>query len=146
MAMNVDNVVRKQDNKGVALISAAQDLTASWVDLGNEIDVRDSESIGVWVDLDINSSQNARIRALAKQSIGAAKEFVLPIRTISASDVKLEDEYFEFNVDADQQMILAIDTDELIPFIQMQVMVGTVGGTAGQIDSAEVTWKSPRAR
>lgn len=120
----------------LALISAAQDLTANWVDLGGEISTENVQHIGIYINLDINNSQDARVRLLAKHTSAGTDEYNLPIRTVSASDVKVEDEYIEFNVDADQKMILEFDLDGIVPFCQIQVQAGTVGATAGQIDSA----------
>lgn len=123
----------------IPLISAAQNLTASWVDLGFEIDCKGYDSLGLWLTLDINDTNNARVRVLVKHTKAGSEEYVLPIRTVSASDVKVEDEYIEFNTDADQKMVLSWQLDNVIPFIQIQVMAGTVGASAGQIDAAYAT-------
>lgn len=123
----------------VALIAAAQDLTANWADLGTELTVGGARFIGLYAELDINGSTNARVRVLAKHTSAGANEYVLPIRTVGASDVKVEDEYVEFNVDADQLMLLSWNLDGLMPYVQFQVMAGAVGAPAGQIDSAVVT-------
>lgn len=118
-----------------ALKATTQDLTASWVDIGSEIQTEGYKQLLLWVNLDINSSNNARIRVLAKRANAGADEYVLPIKTIGTSDVKIEDEYFEFNDDADQKMVIPIDLDNLIPWVQVQVQAGTVGATAGKIVS-----------
>lgn len=123
-------------DKVVALISAAQTLTEAWKNLGSEIDTRGISALGVFISLNINNTLNARIRALAKRESGSADEYVLPIRTVSTSDVKIEDEYLEFNNDVDQEMLLSWELDGIIPFVQLQVMAGTVGASAGQIISA----------
>jgi hypothetical protein len=120
----------------VALISAAQFLTGTWVHLGSEIDTRGKDTLGVWINLEINDTLNARMRALAKYESGGTDEYFLPIRTISAADVKVEDEYVEFNNDIDQEMLLSWSLDNIIPFVQLQVMAGTVGANAGRIVSA----------
>lgn len=121
------------------LTTVAQDLTANWVDLGAELHVAGARFIGLWVNLDINLSNNARIRLIAKHVDAGTDEYVLSIHTIGASDVKVEDEYIEFNVDADQKALLVWDLDGVVPYVQFQVQAGTVGGTAGQIDSSYVT-------
>jgi hypothetical protein len=126
----------------LSLIDSAQDLTASWVDLGDPVNTNTMENVGLWLNVDINNSLNARVRALAQKTKtgGTGDEYVMPIRVVTASDVKVEPEYIEFNNDADQLMILAVGTDRLIPFIQFQVQAGTVGATAGQIDTAHVSF------
>jgi len=123
------------------LLTGAQDLTGTWADLGDKLFVAGARSLGLWLDLDINNSQNARVRLLAIwEDDAAADEYVLPIRTVGASDVKVEDEYIEFNVDADQKMLLSWDLDGLVPRVQVQVMAGVLGAApVGQIETAYVT-------
>lgn len=119
-----------------ALITSPQDLTAGWADLGGEIKTDGYRYFTLWIFLDINVSNNARFQLLAKIENGGTHEFDFPISSVGSSIVKLEDEDFEFNVDADQKMIKIIDLKNTIPWVQVQVMAGTVGGTAGQIDGA----------
>lgn len=259
------NMIRSSDTKGkkpVVLVdpSSPYELTNAYGDVGKEIDVRDCESLGVYVEIDINSSTNCRIKALGKSkselqsaielandirdklnahyndygtgteehdaletlitqayakdlgslqdltealldsyddhdddaeqavptvhvaqeagdhslastakpttlaechtrledlrtkvnahvadgtahengdsttiTISGDKEYYLPIRTVSASDVKVEDEYIEFNVDADQNAILEIDTNKVVNFIQLQAQDSN--NSDGQLES-----------
>ena len=122
-----------------SLLAAAQNLTAAWADLGAELTVTGARAIALWVTLDINDSINARVRLLVKWESGGADEYTLPIRTVGAAVVQVEAEYVEFNVDADQQMILSWDLDGLVFYAQFQVQAGVVGAAAGQIDAAYVT-------
>ena len=115
------------DAKVGSLLSAAQDVTASWVDLGSEVETWGSQTITLWVNVDINSSNNIRVRALAKHTSAGTDEYVFPIETAGTSDVDVEDHYFEFNVDADQKMILNWNLNGTVPYIQFQVQAGTVG-------------------
>ncbi len=119
--------------------TTAQAFTTSWVDLGSEIEMNGFNSLAVWATLDINDTNNARIRALAKLDADGSKEYQMVIKSVGASDVKIEDHYFEWNADADMETILQIDTDGLVPKIQLQIQCGTVGASAGQIDYCEVT-------
>jgi len=123
------------------LLAAAspQDLTAAWADLGAELLVAGASSIALWANFDINDSTNVRVRLLAKHASAGADEYVLPIRTVGTSSVLVEDEYIEFNDDADQKMVISWDLNGLVPYIQFQVMAEVAGATPGQIDSAYVT-------
>ena len=121
----------------VELIDAAQDLTGAWAALGDEIDFRGVDEVALYLTLDINLSVNVRVRFLAAHTTGG-QAHVLPLPTTGASDIKLEDRLQEFNDDADQSMVLTWTLNGLILFGQFQVMAGTVGGTAGQIDAANV--------
>lgn len=119
------------------LITAAQNLTASWADLGSPIPVNQYARIGLYARLDINDSLNARIRAIAMRGQADTVDYTFPISTVGTSDVKIEAEYLEFNTDADQNMIFEIITNGIAPYVQIQVQAGTVGATAGQIDEAD---------
>ena len=121
------------------LISAAQNLTNAWADLGGEIETTGVNEIGVFLEVDINDSANVRARALCKTALAATNEFTLPIKTVGASAVSVEAEYMELNVDADQKILLPFALSRLVPVVQIQIMAGTVGTTAGQIDSAVYT-------
>lgn len=122
-----------------SILSAAQNLTTSWADLGAEISVVGYTHLGVWVEVDINDSTNVRIRALAKHTQGGSEEYELPILSVGASDIQVEDAYFEFGDDADQKKLLKICTDNIIPFVQLQVQTGVAGASAGQIDTCYIT-------
>lgn len=121
------------------LVGAAQDLTAAFADLGAEIPMSGYKKLGVWLTIDINDSENARIKALAKHTSGGSEEYNLPIESIAPDVITIQDEYYEFNDDSDQLVLLTIETNNIVPYIQLQVEAGVVGGTAGQIDKAYIT-------
>lgn len=124
------------------LLAAANPLTLSvgWQDLGDEIDVRGAQTVFLWLSLTIRNSLNVRVRALLKHTEGtAAVEYIPPIRTVAAAVVTLEDEFLEFNTDADHDTPLSWTLDGGIPFVQFQVQAGFVGTTPGMIDEAQVT-------
>jgi len=122
------------------LVSSAQILqSGDFQDLGSEISCQGQNTIGVWLTIDINDAQNVRVRALAKHTSAGSEEYKLPIRTVSASNVKVEDEYIEFNEDVDQLMLLGFDTDNIIPYVQLQVMAAYSGSPGGEIDKAYIT-------
>jgi len=115
-----------------------QDFTANWADLGGEINCSGYNTLRLFLTLDINDSENCRVRALVKHESAGAEEYNLPILTTAASDVKVESHYYEFNVDADSLFCLEWDVAG-IPYVQFQISAGTVGATEGQIDAAKYT-------
>lgn len=117
------------------LLTSNQTLTAGWVNLGAEINCEGALSIALWIDLDVNNSTNVRIRALARNAAGGS-DYVFPIKTTYASNVKVQSEYIELDVDADQKIILETTLDGLVPFVQFQVMAEVAGVPAGIILSA----------
>jgi hypothetical protein len=125
------------------LITAAQSMTTSWADLGSEIDCRGYNSLGAWLTVASGSSNDFRVRVLAKHTYAGSEEYNIPIRTVSASDVKIEPEYVEFNVDQNQLMVVAWDTDNIIPYTQLQISCSATGSVSGQVTAAYITkgWK-----
>jgi hypothetical protein len=123
----------------VTLISTAKNLAGAWADLGGEIAVNGFNMIGLWLNVDINSSLDVRVRCLLKHTAAHADEFVLPILSTTSSVINVDDEYLELTNDADQTILLSWALDCVAPFVQFQVMAGTVGVTPGQIDDARIT-------
>ncbi len=121
------------------LKSSAQNFTASWVDYGGEIGTDGHLTIALWLNIDINDTQDARLRILAKHASGGADEYVLPIKTETTSVVNIEAEYFEFTTDEDAKRVISFALDNVIPFAQVQIQAGTVGATAGQILNSKYT-------
>lgn len=118
------------------IATATDTVTTSWQNLGEVIDMTGYTQLNIYATIDINSSNNIRIRAIGKRTptIG---EYPFMIETISSVDIKVDAEYIEFNTDADQSGILRIETQG-VPYIQLQYQAGTVGATPGQIDSVYI--------
>ena len=122
----------------VSLIGSAQNFTGSMADLGSEIDCRGYKYLRVFLTLDINDSFDCRIAVLAKHTSAGAEEYIYDPNkwTVRDSTLSAFGAYREWNTDADALYILEIEMDNAIPYIQIQIQAGTVGGTAGQIDAA----------
>jgi len=120
-------------------VASPQTITAAWVDLGDELETDGAADIALWVNLDIQGSTNIRLRLLAKHASEGTDEYIPQIYTEGASAILIEDEYIEFNVDADHKAPVVWKLNGLYPYTQFQVMAGALGGTAGIILSAYVT-------
>ena len=118
-------------------VAAPQAFTAAWVDMGGILDVRGAGNIGLYVNLDINNSTDCRVRLIALHTDGG-DEYVVPIYTVTAGAVNVQDQYHEFSDDADQNMLLEWELKGIVPFAQFQIQCAVVGATAGQIDAANV--------
>ena len=128
-----------QENVVTDLISAPQTVTASWADLGDVIDLRGIKSIGVWLGVDINSSANIRIKVLGLKTAIATAEFELGAASAFSSGVSSVDfGYYELTTDADQNVMIPIELNNMYPFAQIQVIAGTLGVTAAIILTAGV--------
>ncbi len=140
-------MIHRVDNKVAQLLPAPVTLTGSWQDLGSaapgpNINVMDCLSLSLWLKVDINDSQNLRIRMLGLQADGATDLYDMPILEVGAANIKAQGGYVELNVDVDQNIILSFPTVDQVPVVKFQVQVGTVGATAGQIVSAGISFKS----
>lgn len=122
----------------IPLIDAAQTVTSGWVDLGLPVDMSNFSRLALWLVLDINDSQNVRIRALPKLGKNDTQEYNYVIESPSATDIELAPSFYELSSDTDQAIVWQINTLGLVPYVQFQVMAGTVGATAADIESAQV--------
>jgi hypothetical protein len=120
-----------------ALKTTAQDLTTSWVDIGGEINITGYRYLHLWINLDINSTNNARFRVLFKRESAGTDEYGYYTKSSSngVSTITGNGHYYEFGTDADQKIVVDIGLKSGYPYCQVQVSCGTVGATAGQIDS-----------
>ncbi len=120
------------------LKSTAQDFTASWVDYGDEIGTDGFDSLGLWLNININDTKDARFRALAKHTRGGDTH-LLPINVETPSVVNVGDEYSEIINDVDARRVVSFTLDKIIPFVQIQIQAGTVGAPVGQILNSKYT-------
>ncbi|MCK5019702.1 MAG: hypothetical protein KAS32_21770 [Candidatus Peribacteraceae bacterium] len=132
------------DDSGVSLITSAQDVTTSWVDLGSEVSTFGYNSLGIWVVIDINDSSDIRLRAVAKHESAGSDEYPLSIETVGSAGnvIRVLQHYWEFDVDSDRKNILTISIDGIVPYVQLQVQARVAGTTPlipGQIDSIHYT-------
>lgn len=119
------------------LISASQNITSSWTDLGQIYDCFGFTVIGIFLKLTINDSQDFRIRLVGKTSENDSVEYSIPFKldTIENSWVKYGD-YVEIDIDIDKNMLLFFNIEGVLPCFKVQVQAGFVGSTAAQITSA----------
>lgn len=114
-------------------------LTGAWADLGAEFETTKIDNLLIWVDIDINDSQDFRIRVLAKATRGAVEEYFIPIRTVSPTVNRIQQEYIEFTEDIDQKILANVTLNYVVPWMQLQVMAGVAGAVPGVINSAKLT-------
>ncbi len=124
------------DDGAVDLITAAQNFTDAWVDIGNEIDLYGYSGLTLFFTLDINDDSDLRFRVLGKHESAGTEEYLLSIKTTGAAVVAVEGLYYEFTQDSDQLIAVSISTSGELPIGQVQIMRGTNGaGVAAQVDA-----------
>lgn len=121
------------------LISAAQNVTTSWADIGPEIDTRGYSTLVAYVTLDINAGSGVKIKALGKTAYAGASEYDIPTKTTTTSGTGVYPHFYEFSSDIDQLTVLDWDVKG-VPFVQLQVMANVSGTAASpcQIDDLEI--------
>jgi len=121
-------------------VAAAQDLTAAFADCGPEIAMSGYNRLGVWLHIDINDSENVRIKALAKRASGGADEYEIAVMTKNSDLITADNNaYTEFVNDEDQTVFIEFEVGNMVPYVQLQVSTGVVGASAGQIDDAYIS-------
>lgn len=123
-----------------AIKTTAQAFTASWVNIGSEFKVQGFRKMALWLDIDINDTTGARVRVLVKRATaGASAEYSLPTAVVTASDDAITANIQELSSDADQQIVLKYDLDNLFVYVQVQIEAAVVGAGAGQVESIYFT-------
>ncbi len=136
------SVVRNPQNSNYtdaeAIISAAQELDATFTDLGSEIDMKTYDQLGVWLTVDIGTSTNVELRLLHKHESGGAEEYreiYLDSPSSNLTVINLND--YQIGADSDQLFKINIPVSMTSPYIQLQVRDSADGD--GQIDAAYIT-------
>lgn len=112
----------------VAVASTGQDVTTSWANVGGEIDVSLYDTLNAWVKITHTSSTDDRIRVIGRHT-SSGDDFVLPIKAVASTEVKVTDHYYEFDSDATQNMVLDFDVTA-VPIALFQIQCSASGATA----------------
>jgi len=114
-------------------------LTATFNDIGEPIGVKGWDSLALYVKVDINSSQNARLKFMAKTEVEDTDLFLMDHNRIKCpyATIPATEDYIELDSDADQLIEVVIPDLYGIAAVQVQVSAGTVGETAGAITAIE---------
>jgi len=121
--------------KSEQLTSTAQNLTANWVNLGSQIASDGAKRIGWFGEIDINDSNDPRVRLLGSTPF-EADTYVVPATHTLYGAAAASAGYYEISSDADQDIFLCWDLNDMFEKVQFQVQAGTVGVSAGQIDES----------
>ncbi len=125
------------DDAGITMISAAQAFTDAWVDLGSEISMFGFTTCAFYLTLDINDDSDLQFRVRGKHESEGTEEYSLPIETVGTGVVSVEDQYWEFTDDADQLIIIPVETNGAVPYLQAQIRRGVDGAaTDSEVDAA----------
>ena len=117
---------------------AAQTVTGSWVNWGNEFEVDGADDGFLMGDITINNSEDVRIRVLAKTESGGTFEAPLPISVVSATKAEIDTTgYLEFSRDSNQSFIVSFEIMKGFPYAQAQIQAGTVGATGATLSGSK---------
>jgi len=120
-------------------------LTTSWQKIGTQIDMRGYTTLGLYLNLTINNSQDVQIKIVGRTSSTDVVEYLLPVYAVTvANKIEYYPTYFELGSDIDQNLIIQANTNNLIPFVDIYMQVGTLGATAAVVNNAYVglAWSS----
>lgn len=127
----ISNIVKTKLNNFTpieSIITASQEVTSAWVDIGTLIEMGDFDSINAFISIDINDSQNVRFKVNGLIDDAPTKEYEFVSKTISSGITLVEGNYFELNKDADIDFVISFDVLGC-QYAQIQVQAGTVGSS-----------------
>ena len=134
----IEGIMRSGNGIYDILEGAAFEITDTLAKAGHRIDTRGVKSICIWTNIDIGTSTNVTLKAYAFPEKDSAAAFEFPIRTVASSKANVEDELFEFSVDGDQRVVLELELNKVIPFIEIHAKDDSDG--TGQLDSLYITF------
>jgi len=117
-----------------SILASAQALSSSWTDLGTVIDMEDFSYVNVYVELTINNSTDVQFRSVVNIDENPTVDYQFVIENIETTKINVAKEYIELLVNEDSNIILEFKADGA-RYLQIQARAGTVGATAGTIDS-----------
>lgn len=114
-------------------------FSATWNDIGEPIGVKGWDSLALYVKVDINDTQNARIKFLAKTEVADTDLFLMDHNRVKcpSATVPATEDYIELDSDADQSVEILIPDLYGIEAVQVQISAGTAGASPGAITSIE---------
>lgn len=116
-------------------VPTPQTFTDTWADVGSYLPLQYADELVTRLAVTKNSSANLRFR-LAEFAVTGGTAFIPQIETIGTSDIKIEDQYVELNVDANKDILLKWDIKGMV-WGKLQIQAGTVGTTGGTLDECK---------
>lgn len=115
-------------------------LTTSWQNWGDEISVSNKNNVALLTQIDINDALDVQVKMLGRiESSGTSYE--MPILTPKTSTVYIDAYTLQFLNNADQNMAVGFDINNVIYYIQFQARALTTS-TTGEIAGLCVAgWK-----
>lgn len=132
-------------SSSIPVITAAQTLTfVSLQDVGSEIPCQGYKYAYIYMTTTIQQSSNLRLAIMAKHESAGAEEMPLDdgFVTISGTTVTAPSTaalpYFEQTEDVNADLLIKVDLNNCVAYLQIQAYAGTDGGTDGTIDTCDV--------
>lgn len=126
-------------NTALTPVMSQVKFTASYNDIGEPIGVKGWDSLALYVKVDINDTQNARLRFYGKTEVADTDLFLMDHNRIKCPNatVPATENYIELDSDADQLVEVIIPELYGIEAVQVQISAGTAGASPGTITSIE---------
>jgi len=127
----------------VDLISAAQDITGPFTDVGGEIDARSYNCGSLFVNVDINGATGLMFKLLVKHESAGTEEYAMDPNSWSLRDSTTSSTggIKELDSNVNDLYHIPFEVNNATPYLQLQVAAATAGtaGNLGQLDSVVYT-------
>jgi len=133
-------MISLQNNAAVTL-ATNQAIGAAFADLGTDpiIVTGNLDALALLVKIDRNTATDITFQFVGSDDAAFTDTYKLLIQTPSATKVNVEPLVFELSVDADQNILLPVSLDGVVPFGKWQVKAST--STDAIVLSAKVVRK-----
>jgi|LGOV01.1.fsa_nt_gb hypothetical protein len=118
-------------------------LTDAWQPLEyaigvSKISVKNRKNIALWIKGLLNDSNAVQVRLKCYPEQDSTDYYFTQIQTIGSSEVTLDAEVFS-TAEENIALVVPLGITDLVPFIEIEAKVGTVGATAAVLETILVT-------
>jgi hypothetical protein len=137
------NPTYNKRTSSIPILSAAQTVTDSFMDVGSEISCGTYRYLYLYMTTTIQQANNLRFKFMAKHESGGAEECAMDEGFVSISGTTVTApstaaiDYWEQTEDVNADWLIKIELNNCIPYVQVMVSEGTDEGADATVDTLD---------
>lgn len=118
------------------------DLIANIKDIGGRFNVMDVSNVALWIKGSRNNSDTVKIRVKCYRNENDTDASYPQIQTVNSTFVSMVEEVYDIKGDLSGNIncVFPLGMSALVPFLQIEAYVDTLGGLPAVIDEAYISF------
>ena len=118
------------------------DLIANTKDIGGRFNVMDVSNVALWIKGSRNNSDTVKIRVKCYRNENDTDASYPQIQTVNSTFVSMVEEVYDIKGDlaGNINCVFPLGMSALVPFLQVEAYVDTLGGLPAVIDEAYISF------